>query len=400
VTGLSAVEKMVELSRRRICCQIDDYKFDLAIQEIVETAKPHLIIIESTGLRRIRSVGVPSEGGRARLDAVITVVDAANFDRQTSTSALVAAPGRGRRLLDAEQADLVDEGAATRLSVGSPAERQGGAAGLDTAAPVDSELLSRSRGGDYRAPARGPDHVHETASTACSTSTAAARQDAFDAYLRRLRATSCAPGHRHVRRDAIGRAVRTLAASTTVMTRPRPSPAAFTRYANGSGSASPVDSMMIRCGLPSRRSPGSRGRTVVVDLAADAAARQLDHLLDRAETRHDATVDPTSPISFMTTATGLPFNRGRARGGAASSCRCQEPREMSTATAAIPVLSRAGGRQAVRIGWSIDEVGLGKCRRWRRRATRPKRCRRAGVDSTKMPCQSWWPRRTVSFSKV
>ena len=38
VTGLSAVEKMVELSSGCICCSIDDYRFDLAIQEIVETA--------------------------------------------------------------------------------------------------------------------------------------------------------------------------------------------------------------------------------------------------------------------------------------------------------------------------------------------------------------------------
>jgi hypothetical protein len=49
VTGLANVEKMVELSSGCICCSIDDYKFDLAIQEIIDTAKPHLVIIESTG---------------------------------------------------------------------------------------------------------------------------------------------------------------------------------------------------------------------------------------------------------------------------------------------------------------------------------------------------------------
>src|SRR5262249_41911161 len=50
ITGLSAVEQMVELSSGCICCTIDDYRFDLAVQEIVETARPHLIVIESTGL--------------------------------------------------------------------------------------------------------------------------------------------------------------------------------------------------------------------------------------------------------------------------------------------------------------------------------------------------------------
>ena len=39
VTGLSNVEKMVELSSGWICCTIDDYRFDLAIQEIVDTVK-------------------------------------------------------------------------------------------------------------------------------------------------------------------------------------------------------------------------------------------------------------------------------------------------------------------------------------------------------------------------
>src|SRR2546426_10283610 len=50
VTGLSAVEKMVELSSGCICCSIDDYRFDLAVQEIVEMTNPHLLIIESTCL--------------------------------------------------------------------------------------------------------------------------------------------------------------------------------------------------------------------------------------------------------------------------------------------------------------------------------------------------------------
>src|SRR5207249_3852127 len=48
VTGLANVEKMVELTSGCICCSIDDYRFDLAIQEIIDTAKPHLIVIEST----------------------------------------------------------------------------------------------------------------------------------------------------------------------------------------------------------------------------------------------------------------------------------------------------------------------------------------------------------------
>src|SRR5262249_1895648 len=65
VTRLHHVEKMVELSSGCICCSIEEYRFDLAIQEIIETVRPHVIVIESTGLAdpdplayRVRSAGL------------------------------------------------------------------------------------------------------------------------------------------------------------------------------------------------------------------------------------------------------------------------------------------------------------------------------------------------------
>src|SRR5437870_3161596 len=82
ITGLANVEKMVELSSGCICCSIDDYRFDLAIQEIIETAKPHLVIIESTGLADPEPLAYRVKNAGLGLDAVITVVDAANFERQ------------------------------------------------------------------------------------------------------------------------------------------------------------------------------------------------------------------------------------------------------------------------------------------------------------------------------
>src|SRR5262249_21530398 len=81
ITGLSAVEKMVEVSSGCICCQIDDYKFDLAVQEIIETTQPHVIIIESTGLADPEPLVYRVKTAGLNLDAVITVVDAANVDR-------------------------------------------------------------------------------------------------------------------------------------------------------------------------------------------------------------------------------------------------------------------------------------------------------------------------------
>lgn len=81
VTGLNYVEKMVELSSGCICCSIDEYRFDLAIQEIIETVHPHLIVIESTGLADPEPLAYRVKAAGLNLDAVITVVDAVNVER-------------------------------------------------------------------------------------------------------------------------------------------------------------------------------------------------------------------------------------------------------------------------------------------------------------------------------
>jgi len=96
ITGLSAVEKMVELASGCICCSIDDYKFDLAIQEIIDTAHPHLIIIESTGLADPEPLAYRVKNAGLGLDAVITVVDAANVERHLKEADVARAQlGRG-----------------------------------------------------------------------------------------------------------------------------------------------------------------------------------------------------------------------------------------------------------------------------------------------------------------
>lgn len=81
VTGLEYVEKMVELSSGCICCSIDEYRFDLAIQELIETADPDLIVIESTGLADPEPLAYRVKSAGLRLDAIITVVDALNVER-------------------------------------------------------------------------------------------------------------------------------------------------------------------------------------------------------------------------------------------------------------------------------------------------------------------------------
>jgi cobalamin biosynthesis protein CobW len=161
VTGLSAVEKMVELSSGCICCTIDDYRFDMAIQEIVDTAKPHLIIIESTGLadpeplaHRVRAAGLG-------LDAIITVVDAANAERHLAETEVARLQIESADFVVLNKLDLVDEGAAgaceRRVADLNPRARRF----RTVRGAIDSDVLFATGVAGFRDRARtGDGHLH------------------------------------------------------------------------------------------------------------------------------------------------------------------------------------------------------------------------------------------------
>jgi G3E family GTPase len=107
VTGLDYVEKMVELSSGCICCSIDEYRFDLAIQEIVDTVAPHLIVIESTGLADPEPLAYRVKSAGLALDAVITVVDAANVERFLDETSVAGAQVAAADFLVINKIDLV-----------------------------------------------------------------------------------------------------------------------------------------------------------------------------------------------------------------------------------------------------------------------------------------------------
>jgi G3E family GTPase len=162
VTGLSNVEKMVELSSGCICCTIDDYRFDLAIQEIVETVKPHVIIIESTGLADPEPLAYRVKTAGLGLDAVITVVDAANVGRQLADASVATAQIQAADFLVVNKLDLVDDralaGVEKRLAKLNPrAERFRTVRGA-----IDSELLFATGVATYRDRARtaASEHLH------------------------------------------------------------------------------------------------------------------------------------------------------------------------------------------------------------------------------------------------
>ena len=102
------VEQMIELDNGCICCTVN-YQFGMAVQSIIETVDPHLLVIETTGLanpfplaEEIRNVGL-------RLDAIITVVDAANVESTMKEASVVRDQIEAADFLVLNKIDLVSE---------------------------------------------------------------------------------------------------------------------------------------------------------------------------------------------------------------------------------------------------------------------------------------------------
>ena len=188
ITGLANVEKMVELSSGCICCSIDDYRFDLAIQEIIETAKPHLVIIESTGLADPEPLAYRVKNAGLGLDAVITIVDAANVKRHLAETEVARAQIEAADFLVVNKTDLVDDTALAaverRLTRLNPrAERFRSVRGA-----LDSEVLFATGVAAYRQRAQHPTN-HLAADGIGSFvyhSARPLRQEAFERVLGRL----------------------------------------------------------------------------------------------------------------------------------------------------------------------------------------------------------------------
>ncbi|MCG8348497.1 MAG: GTP-binding protein [Chloroflexales bacterium] len=100
------VERIIELTSGCICCSIGT-DFLLAVEEIIETVAPELIIIETTGLaepwsliQQVRTSGLP-------LDAVVTLVDAAHINQEIDMSPVARWQIRAADFLVLNKCDLV-----------------------------------------------------------------------------------------------------------------------------------------------------------------------------------------------------------------------------------------------------------------------------------------------------
>jgi cobalamin biosynthesis protein CobW len=107
ITGLEGVESMVELNSGCVCCTIDDYRFAIAVQQIVQETQPDLLIIETTGLADPNPVVDRLKTAGLARDAVITTVDAAAFPQLADAHDVLAEQVRAADFLVLNKIDLV-----------------------------------------------------------------------------------------------------------------------------------------------------------------------------------------------------------------------------------------------------------------------------------------------------
>ena len=189
ITGLDYVEKMVELSSGCICCSIDEYRFDLAIQELIETAKPHLIIIESTGLADPDPLAYRVKSAGLSLDAVITVVDSLNVERFLAETEVATAQIAAADFLVVNKIDLVDGAALARVERRLTKLNSRALQLRSVRGALDSDLLFATGVASFRERAAAPasDHLHQDAFGSFVYETAAPLdQRAFERVVDRL----------------------------------------------------------------------------------------------------------------------------------------------------------------------------------------------------------------------
>lgn len=143
------VEQMIELDNGCICCTVN-YQFGMAVRSIIETVDPHLLVIETTGLanpyplaEEIRNIGL-------RLDAIITVVDAANVERTVKEASVVRDQIEAADFLVLNKTDLVTERELRKVEK-RIRRMNGRALALETTyGALDAEVLFATSAGAHR----------------------------------------------------------------------------------------------------------------------------------------------------------------------------------------------------------------------------------------------------------
>jgi cobalamin biosynthesis protein CobW len=200
ITGLEGVESMVEFNSGCVCCTIDDYRFAIAVQQIVQETRPDLLIIETTGLADPNPIVDRLKTASLARDAVITMVDAASFLALSAEHDVLDEQVRAADFLVLNKIDLVTD--REREKVAKRLRRLNRRALLLQASygQVKTDLLFGTGVSAYRArlqaahqsetaPATQHAHGQEALQAFAYETRAPVELEAFERFLRKLPAT-------------------------------------------------------------------------------------------------------------------------------------------------------------------------------------------------------------------
>jgi len=112
--GLAAIERAIELDNGCICCAIDDYRLARGLDELVCSARPDLVVIETSGAADPRRLVERLHGIGFGVDAIITVVDVERVERSLEQASVARAQIGAADFLVLNKLDLVPQSAAER----------------------------------------------------------------------------------------------------------------------------------------------------------------------------------------------------------------------------------------------------------------------------------------------
>jgi G3E family GTPase len=108
------VDQLVELPSGCVCCTIGS-RFALAIQEILDTVQPHLIVIETSGVAEPAPVISELDLVGVRTDAVIATIDAESVERHCRLSVAALRQVEAADFLVINKTDLVPAAEVRRI---------------------------------------------------------------------------------------------------------------------------------------------------------------------------------------------------------------------------------------------------------------------------------------------
>jgi G3E family GTPase len=112
--GLASVENAIELENGCICCTIDEYRLARGLDELVRSAAPDLLIVETSGAADPRALVDRLHGIGFGVDAIVAVVDAEHVEASLARSSVARAQIEAADFLVLNKLDLVSVRAAER----------------------------------------------------------------------------------------------------------------------------------------------------------------------------------------------------------------------------------------------------------------------------------------------